>query len=99
MTNRRGGRIFLRPEVKWFEMACRKNALKQYQGEPLLAPLSVDIVFHFSNNKMPDLFNLPKAVCDALNKIVWKDDRQIVKGSLKKINSGEDRIEITIIEL
>lgn len=98
MTSRRGG-IFLRPEVKQFEMAIRYAAGKQYQGPPLEGKLKVDIDFFFDNNRMPDLFNLPKSVCDALNKIVWLDDRQIVQGTLTKTNDGKSRIIIKIREL
>jgi Holliday junction resolvase RusA-like endonuclease len=107
MTSRRGG-IFLRPEVRIFESAVRYKALKVFRElacKPFSCPLRVDIDFHFSNNKMPDLFNLPKAVCDALNtkkkgaiidEGVWLDDRQIIEGHLRKINSGFDGIIISI---
>lgn len=108
LMQRRTGGIFLRPEVKAFEAAVRYKALKTYQGEPLSCPLRVDIEFNFSNNRMPDLFNLPKAVCDALNtkkrgnivdRGVWLDDRQIVIGTLSKQNTGRDFIRIVITPL
>lgn len=98
MTSRRGG-IFLRPEVKRFEMAVRYAAGKFYTGPLLLGKLKVDIEFLFDNNRMPDLFNLPKAVCDALNNVIWKDDRQIVQGSLSKKNDGKNLILIHISEI
>lgn len=105
LMQRRSGGIFLHPKVKAFESAIRYKALKVFKGDPLDGPLRVDIAFHFSNNKMPDLFNLPKAVCDALNTKkrgniidpgVWLDDRQIVLGTLSKQNSGRDFIRIEI---
>lgn len=96
MRSRQGG-IYLRPEVKHFEAACRYHAMRAYKGQPLECPVEVYIGFHFDNNRMPDLFNLPKAVCDALNKIIWKDDRQITKGHLTKVNDGHNEIIIEII--
>lgn len=95
MRSRQGG-IYLRPEVKCFEAACRYHAMREYKGPVLEGPLEVNIGFHFDNNKMPDLFNLPKAVCDALNKVIWKDDRQILKGNLSKLNSGYNEIVVEI---
>jgi len=32
----------------------------------------------------PDFDNISKVVCDALNKIVWKDDSQIIVSSFRK---------------
>lgn len=112
MTSRQGG-IFLTPKVKNFENAVRYAASKQFLGEPLKGKLKVDIDFYFNDNKMPDLFNLPKAVCDALNTKkgkgvnkniirpgVWLDDRQIISGSLNKHGkSGKNAIIIKIEEL
>lgn len=44
----------------------------------------------------PDRDNLEKGVCDALNKIVWKDDGQVCDGRTRKFYSNEPRIEIEI---
>lgn len=45
----------------------------------------------------PDRDNLEKGVCDALNKIAWKDDGQVCQGRTVKRYSREPRIEIEII--
>ena len=47
----------------------------------------------------PDIDNLGKCVKDALNKIAYKDDRQIVRSVNNKIYSDEDRVCITIYEV
>lgn len=44
----------------------------------------------------PDLDNIAKVVCDALNALAYKDDAQIVEMILKKYYSETPRIEITI---
>jgi Holliday junction resolvase RusA-like endonuclease len=44
----------------------------------------------------PDFDNLAKFVCDALNKVYWKDDSFIVKCTVQKIYSEMPRTEITI---
>ena len=98
MTSRRGG-IYLRPEVKSFEAACRYYTDKVFKGPVLITRLRVDIDFFFDNNRMPDLFNLPKAACDALNGVIWKDDRQIFAGTLRKANAGKNLLIIRVWEM
>ncbi|WP_217634736.1 RusA family crossover junction endodeoxyribonuclease [Paenibacillus naphthalenovorans] len=47
----------------------------------------------------PDRDNLEKGVCDALNKIIWKDDGQVCDGRTVKYYSSNPRVEIEIKEL
>lgn len=98
MLTMRGG-VYLRPEVKRFESIIRNEAQKKFVGEPFKGNLRVNILFEFSDRKMPDLFNLPKAVCDALNKVVWDDDRQIISGTLNKCCTGSNSISIIVSEI
>lgn len=47
--------------------------------------------------KRPDLDNLGKAVMDALNGVIWKDDSQVVYKYLHKCYDGErPRVEIAV---
>jgi len=46
--------------------------------------------------KRPDVDNYLKAVEDALNDIVWKDDSQIIKASCEKYYSNKPRIDLTV---
>lgn len=50
----------------------------------------------FRHTSMPDLDNLEKFVLDALNKIYWKDDRQIYSIVAKKVYDENPRTEINI---
>jgi len=47
----------------------------------------------------PDLDNIMKVVCDALNQIAYRDDSQIVAAYLAKMYSGTPRVEVEIIEV
>ena len=47
----------------------------------------------------PDIDNCVKGCFDALNKIAWKDDNQVVEQSSSKWYSDRPRIEIEIEEL
>lgn len=49
--------------------------------------------------KKPDLDNIAKCVCDALNGIAYKDDAQICVLSVRKLYSAEPHIEVKISEI
>lgn len=48
---------------------------------------------------MPDFDNFEKFICDCMNKIVFKDDKQIVSCRSDKRYSDQPRTEILIQEL
>ena len=51
------------------------------------------------HTKRPDADNLAKAICDALNKVAYADDSQIVHLEVNKYYSDVPRVEITIEEV
>lgn len=48
------------------------------------------------HEKKPDYDNIAKIVCDALNQIAYKDDKQITDFSITKRYSLKPRVEVTI---
>ena len=46
----------------------------------------------------PDLDNIVKIICDALNDIAYHDDSQIVAVTVKKFYSLDARVEVSICE-
>ena len=46
--------------------------------------------------KKPDWDNIGKVVCDALNKVAFYDDAQIVDGRVIKVYSDQPRVEVEI---
>lgn len=46
--------------------------------------------------KKPDLDNVIKSILDALNKVAYHDDTQIVSLSMEKFYSDSPRVEVTI---
>ena len=50
-------------------------------------------------DKKPDLDNIAKIICDALNKIAYADDKQIVVLHLEKYYSDRPRVELQMEEL
>lgn len=68
--------------------------------EGLLAhrgPIHVELKFFRDSGRPCDVDNLAKAVCDALNSVVWRDDRQIKKLSASlDVDLKNPRVEIGI---
>lgn len=75
--------------VAWFEVPAsaskkRKAAMLDQQVFPV---------------GKPDADNLLKLYGDALNGIVWKDDSQIVRCSVRKVYGTPARVELSIVPL
>lgn len=49
-------------------------------------------------DKKPDVDNVLKGICDALNTIAYDDDKQIVHMDIEKYYSTEPRTEVTLKE-
>lgn len=54
---------------------------------------------HIRPTKKPDWDNVGKIVCDALNKVAFHDDSQIVDGIVIKRYSEQPRVEVEIWEV
>lgn len=82
-----------------------QNELKNFDEDfPLKSPIRVSIHFYRSekrfksviDSKFGDIDNLVKAVLDAFNGLVWKDDRQIFDMHAAKFLSDEPHIDIWV---
>lgn len=99
--------------IKAFKATVRMAAQSAYNGPPLEGALQVDCVFVFPRSKAmiwkrkpmprvrhtkkPDRDNCDKAVLDALNGLLWRDDCQVCAGELEKwIASGDEQPHVII---
>jgi len=88
----------LSKELKEFERQVKLEAKSQYHGKPLEGNVRVEITAFFRDNRRPDLFNIPKSLCDALQDVIYLNDKQIIIG---KIKIGENALKdnfIVIVE-
>ena len=98
-----------------FKAAVALAAQQAYQGPPLEGPLQVSAVFvlprpsrlRWKTRPMPrqwhtgkpDRDNLEKALYDALNGCLWRDDSQVCDGPITKVIAAGDEqphVEVTV---
>lgn len=76
-------------------------ARSHMQEKPTDKPVGVNIAFYLHGGRIGDIDNLYKGVTDALNKIVYEDDRQIKRMGAKilKCEKNKQRAEVEVFEL
>lgn len=99
--------------VNAFKACCQMAAQQAYSGAPLEGPLRAAFVFvmprpklakkfgtgRLPHAKAPDRDNLMKSLQDALNGLLWSDDRQIFAGHVEKWVAAADEqphVEVTV---
>jgi Holliday junction resolvase RusA-like endonuclease len=75
-----------------------KVAMKQAKLEPLIGNVAIDIEIISNSVARSDIDNVLKLLCDALNKIVYDDDRQIVDARIqrRRIPGAKDELRVKV---
>lgn len=85
-----GGRVYTPAKTKKAEAAIGWQVKSKLRGiEPdKQSDFGVEVVFHCASPSV-DLDNLTKLVWDALNRIIWHDDRQVTRAALSLIRESK----------
>jgi crossover junction endodeoxyribonuclease RusA len=59
--------------------------------EPTIEDVSIQLTFFRKNHRTADLDNLLKTVMDALNRVAFVDDKQVVEIDARRIDGSGDR--------
>lgn len=84
------GQCFLLTKYRGFESAIKTLTKQQYKGELLTGNIGMQITALYTNKKHQDCVNLSKSICDALQNIVYKNDKQI-KEIFIKVFEGKEK--------
>jgi len=100
--------------AEWKAMV-RKCAADEYQGAPLDGPICVGACFVFPRQKScvwktrempryfhvvkPDADNLFKALADALNGMLWRDDSQVCMADITKVHATFDEQPCCVVSV
>ena len=78
-----------------------REAWAETQAEPFAYQVVLTIDFYNGNKRRRDLDNMAKLVLDALNKVAYADDFQVVGLNLRKIFTTQERArtEISLAEV
>lgn len=76
-------------------------ARHMYKGDLINSKLAVNLKVYLSGGNQGDIDNYFKSITDACNKIIYKDDRQIIKAEMQKIEceKKDERVEVEFIYL
>lgn len=99
--NRKTGKLvfFKTKEAKWFQEWLQWYFKTNIKIFPSNKKISLSFDFFFASNKS-DISNYVKMIEDAMEGIVYFNDKQIVKETLtKNIDKINPRVEITIEEV
>ena len=106
-----GGHVFTPKKTHDAENYIRSMVKRSWKSVPLMGPVSLVIRFWFHKPKhgkhatpiaSGDLDNYLKTVMDALNKLVYEDDRQVVHVDASKLYcaaGGEPGIDLEVTAL
>lgn len=91
--------FYMTQVAKNYKLSSAKQARLQYKGEPIEDKLEVTYYYYFPDRRVRDHLNLNKGLNDALNGIVWNDDKQIVVSHhYEKYDKEDPRVELNIIK-
>ena len=111
--DRFGGKYQDERVVAWQSVVAWEavRAMRAVGLERTRRPLGVSLVFYLPSRRRVDADNLSKGVLDALNGVLWEDDRQVmdlrirkrlppIRSPRKRGEGGEvGRVEISVWEL
>lgn len=76
-AGRNGGHTFTPPRVRDHERLIAEIVMLLWRKPPLECPLRLTVYFRMLGQRSADVDNLAKTVLDALNGVLYVDDRQV----------------------
>jgi Holliday junction resolvase RusA-like endonuclease len=80
----------------WQEIVGIFARLNRRIGHPYTGPVEVRVMARFARGPMGDSTNIIKAIEDALQGIVFVNDRQVIRNSCERILAGFDLVTIEV---
>lgn len=92
------GRAYTPKRTKGFERKVALLAQRAMAGSPPMEG-DVGVAIIAKSSKQGDLDNIIKSCLDPLNRIVYVDDKQVVKITAKLLREGMESVRIMVVEL
>src|SRR5690625_860911 len=75
------------------------TAKAHFKGDPTKKDVSIKIDVYLNGGNQGDIDNYFKSIADALNKVVYQDDRQVKEMIGRKIEDENERVEVSVYEI
>ena len=101
-THNRNGKltVYTPPRTCEFEEKLGWLVKAAYKDRPTSQKLKIELTLHFRKSMRGDIDNYTKSILDAMNKIVYDDDRQIRHKTVSVVdNCGHDGVHIQVWEI
>jgi Holliday junction resolvase RusA-like endonuclease len=98
----KGGNIYTPAETRAYERRVKVLALqavRSHESWPMATslPVRVTLRLFFENSRRHDADNVAKAILDAGNGVVWKDDDQVAELHVYKcLDAEKPRVEVSV---
>lgn len=90
--------IYLSKEGKDLKNSYQWEAKSQFKKKPITSELEISVSLYFKDKRRRDIDNWCKILLDSLTGIVWVDDSQIRKMTIKKLmDKNNPRIELEVL--
>lgn len=92
--------VYMQSGSKMFEGPIKMRIIAYYEIPKSTSKKKAELMrAHIERpTKKPDADNIVKIICDALNKVAYHDDSQIVSCEIQKYYSDNPRVEVEIWE-
>ena len=102
-AGRNGGRSFTTAATRKYERAiawAATDAISCRGAWPRNAAYRLEVAMYFPDARRRDADNVLKSICDAGNKLLWRDDTQVIEtATLKRIDRDMPRIDVRVYVL
>ena len=89
--------LYMTRKGKEMKELYQSEAKKQYKGKVISGDCDMEITLFFKDRRARDVDNFNKLVLDALEGIIYLDDKQIQKLTVeKKLSAENPRIELEV---
>ena len=94
----KNGTFYTPPRTREYENLVSWKARMAHVGAPFEGPVKLEMEIR-SRKSRADTSNILKAIEDAMNRIVYHDDKQIKEIHIRRINGEQEEVQVTISKI
>jgi len=80
----------------WQAEVAMKTGVARRVRQPYEGPVEVNVVARFAKGPIPDTTNVMKGIEDAMQGVVYANDRQVIRNACERTQTGYDVVRISV---